>query len=340
MVVDCCKRGDDTLPLALLRHFGVDAVDLLVVTHPDRDHYRGLHELVGAVRVAYLWRYRGFHMRRQTLAKLCELHPGNRRYRDLLDAQNAILPLMEENRGFEVAMDTRPWGARGEDGYEVHCIAPCPADIAHESVQLHKLFTIVKDGIAVDDAVERFVLGQSGSVDGRGNPVSLAISIRWRAASVLLGGDVECADGAVHRGWSGIIETLSSPMDDRLRLLQGLQMVKVSHHGSKGAFSAEAWGHHASRGRVDVAVTTPFRGSDKQPPHTSTFQDLLAVARRVALTSSPDAAGSWDRITDGGWVQETTTLCDGDGAWVAVVFDGGAPPTVTHGRGGAVFTAA
>lgn len=339
MVVDCCKLGDVTLPLALLRHFGVSAIDLLVVTHPDRDHYRGLDELIGGVCVKHLWRYRGFQTRREALAELCAQQPGNTKFRDLLRAQEAMLPLLETNQGFEAAIDMVPWPG-GSSSYEVICLAPCSADIVHECRELHNLLKLTSAGVRFDERVERFILGQRNGVDGRGNPLSLALSIRWQGVGVLLGGDVECSEGDPHRGWSGVLETLALPHLNRLHLVRGLQMVKVAHHGSKGAFSHDAWAHHASGGAVDVAVMTPFKGNDQQPPHIETFRALRGFARSVVLTAEPSSTSRWDRVTAEGWTPEPSTGSSGDGAWVAVSFDGVSAPSVTLGRGGAAFTPA
>ncbi|MFS8066899.1 MAG: hypothetical protein ACMG6S_11060 [Byssovorax sp.] len=251
-----------------------------------------------------------------------------------------MLPLLKTNRGSEVAIDTRPWASDGSSSYEVTCIAPCPADIVHESVQLQGLLKIMTKGVSFDEPVERFILGQCGGVDGRGNPLSLALAIRWNGVKVLLGGDVECPESEPHRGWSGILETLALPHQNRLHLIQGLQMVKVAHHGSKGAFSQEAWTHHAAGGAVDVVVATPFKGSDDKPPHEVTFRALLEFARRVVLTAEPSSTSGWDRVTSAGWASAPGLCMRGDGAWVAVSFDAVSAPVVTLGRGGAAFTPA
>lgn len=207
MVVDSCRSDGVTLPLALLQRFGVTAIDLLVVTHPDADHYRGLAELVQGIKPRHLWRYKGFHTRRDALAHLANTQPGNKRYPDLLAAHDAIAPLMSMNHGFEVAINSMPWRGGDSDPYEVTCVAPCSADLVHETVQLHELLRLVKDKVQFNESVERFLLGHARGVDGRGNPLSLALAIRWRDNRILLGGDVEAPEGEPSRGWRGIVDT-------------------------------------------------------------------------------------------------------------------------------------
>jgi len=353
MVVDTCKLDEVTLPLALLRHFGAPRVDLLVVTHPDRDHYKGLPELIKGIDVKCLWRYRGFHHRRKVLTRLCELNPENgRKFADLRLAEEAMAPFMEHNGGFEVAIDSCTWP--NEQAYEVTCIAPCPADLRHEGEQLHALFRVLleagSEGVALDPGVERFLLGKARGVDGKGNPISLALVIRWRGIGILLGGDVEAPRTDASRGWSGILTTLERGWPKGLDLVRDLHVVKVSHHGSWGAFSEDAWKLHAETGAVEVAVVTPFRGNEDQPPHRETFRALGRFAKRVALPSPPSYPtkwdhledpprdhGAWERLADTGWLQVTVPQGPGAGACVAVTFDAISSARVAVSRQGGLF---
>jgi beta-lactamase superfamily II metal-dependent hydrolase len=46
MVVDSCVGGEVVLPLELLRECEVEALHLLVLTHPHADHYQGLEQIM------------------------------------------------------------------------------------------------------------------------------------------------------------------------------------------------------------------------------------------------------------------------------------------------------
>lgn len=341
VVVDTCEHNGVVLPSALLDHFDVRAVDLLVVTHPDRDHYKGLPHLLSASRaggsldVRVLWRYRGFHTRRNVLAKLCALDASNkRRFAELLAADDAM-DRVGRGRVFEAALDTMPWSGRGgaDAGYEVTCIAPCQRDQAYEGEQLAKLLHVARDGIALDERAERFLLGKARGVDGKGNPLSLALAIRWGSIGVLLGGDVEAPMDA-ERGWNGVLATLAQEWPKSPDLLRSLKIVKVSHHGSKGAFSEAAWKLHAEARPVDLAIITPFRGSSNPPPHRETLSNLGRFAAQVALTSEPS---SWGKLTDAGWVRIDAPRGPGNAACVAVTLDGASSLSVQASEQGAVF---
>lgn len=329
IVVDSCTQDGVVLPLALLRHFGASAVDLLVVTHPDRDHYKGLPELIGAMDVRHLWRYRGFGQRRTALARLCRLYPDNKSYAELSAADQAMEPLMADSRGFEVAIgeQTWPWGG---GPYAVNCIAPSPADLRHEYEQSSQLLAFVAEekGVRLDARVERFLLGKARGVDGRGNPVSLALTIHWQGMGILLGGDVEAPKEDAARGWSGILATFARIHPQFLDLLRSLRVVKASHHGSWGAFLEAAWKLHAEANPVELAIVTPFRGSENPPPQRETLESLGRFAQRLALTSAPDGNGAWQRITDAGWVRVDVPRGAGRAACVAVTFAGTGPADI------------
>lgn len=335
MVVDTCKQGDITLPLALLRHFGAKAIDLLVISHPDRDHYKGLPEIVAGIDVKLLWRYRGFHQRRPLLAKLCKLDPANKLLADLRSAEEAMARLVAEQKGFEVGIETLEWPGHGSASpYRVSCIAPCPQDLRHESEELAKLFKLGPSGISLAPAAQQLLLGKSGSIDGKGNPLSLALVIRWGGIGILLGGDVEAPSDA-SRGWRGVLRVLGQEWPRSLDLLRNLTLVKLSHHGSIGAFCEDAWRFHAQDAPAHVAIVTPFRGGGNSPPQRETFRALKGLVRTVALTAAPvDGSGDaefdpWERITGEGWVRIHAVQGPGAAPCVAVVVDGASAASVT-----------
>lgn len=339
LVMDTCMQGDVTLPLALLEHFQARAIDLLVISHPDRDHYRGLPQIVSSLEVKLLWRYRGFHQRRPLLAKLCELDPGNKQLSDLREAEEAMGQISKEHRSHEVAIDAMEWPRSGAP-YQVSCIAPCPGDFLHQTEELAKLFKLGPEGIKLAPAAERFLLGKAGGVDGKGNPLSLAIVIRWGGVGVLLGGDLE-APLDTRRGWRGVLAALAQQWPKSLDLLRDLTLVKLSHHGSFGAFCREAWSLHTERAPAELAIVTPFRGGGSSPPQRETFRALKGLVRAVALTSAPISgatmADPWERLTGEGWTRVPHPQGPGTAPCVAVVLDAASPPSVTVSMPSAAF---
>lgn len=68
IVVDSCERGGTNLPVRLLTALQLEQIDLLIVTHPDLDHVKGLSELL-AFNPLRVWRY-PFALLRELLALL------------------------------------------------------------------------------------------------------------------------------------------------------------------------------------------------------------------------------------------------------------------------------
>jgi hypothetical protein len=327
MVVDSCRHSGVNLPLELLRHLDVTAIDLLALTHPDLDHYRGLSELIASLPVRRLWRYPGFGTARDILVEI-EKEGKDPDFRELLAAYDAMAPLMRAKGsiGREVGYDTIPWPHDAGGGYQVWCIAPGQPDLMHEKEWMAALYKRMKDGRMLTLAEKRRLMGKA-------NALSLAMVIRWGRVGVLLGGDVEHDASNAARGWRGVIANLQE--DENLRLIQGLRLVKTAHHGSQSAFSEDAWQHHATGGAVELAVITRFSRGANPPPHTDGLAPILRHARQLALTSEP--ADGWPLVTAGGWARVTHPSGPGGAACVAVTLGAAPPSTITLSAQAALF---
>ncbi len=55
MLVDCRRSETRPSPLEYLRQKGLNSLDLLVITHPHRDHLSGIQEVCEALKPKYLW---------------------------------------------------------------------------------------------------------------------------------------------------------------------------------------------------------------------------------------------------------------------------------------------
>lgn len=311
LVVDSCVQNDVNLPLELLRHFDAPAIDLLAVTHPDLDHYKGLPELIAGFEVKRLWRYPGFRSARDMLIRLEKDDPKNKSLREMRRMYDAMLPLMKSPKGREAGYDTR---LLPESTCRVTCIAPCPQAKTHEAEGLVALVKRIERGEELTKEDKRRLMGEA-------NRLSLAIVIWWGEVGILLGGDVEHDDGNEARGWPGIIAVMKE--DDTLELIQGLRIVKLPHHGSKGAFCEEAWKHHASKGPVELAVVTRFDKGANPPPHAAGLDKLLPYAGKLALTSSP--GDDFSHVLDAGWTRITHACGPGDAACVAITLEPSPP---------------
>jgi len=244
LVVDACRTGKESFPLRVLRRLGATEVHLAIVTHPDLDHIAGFAELAAGVTIHRLWRYAGGTLR-DVLSSWVRKIPGQARLQELSKALDAMDRLADANRCVEAGLDTRDWPDEDGAPYRVTCIAPCAADVVANRRTLQRLveLSISKSGEAkprLSKGVEQLMLGRSRHLNGRGNPLSLAVVLWWGEIGILLSGDVECS-GDRYRGWDGICAALQD--DGRLQLLRGPKLVKVAHHGSNGAFSQLALGH-------------------------------------------------------------------------------------------------
>lgn len=317
MVIDSCVLDGVNLPLELLRHLDISAIDLLAVTHADLDHHQGLTELLANMKVRHLWRYPGFQTARELLI-LLEKTESDPRFTKLLRAHEAMLPLIKSARGDEAAYGHR-WWPKGAS-YQVTCLAPCSTEKVYEFTAMAELIKRLQRGSSLTTEEKRHLMG-------RANRLSLALIIWWNDIGILLGGDIE-SEAAEDRGWKGILANLreDEDMEDRgLRLIRGLRLVKASHHGSKGAFCEEAWTEHSAGGPVEFVIVTRFNRGENPPPHPSGLDPLRRFATKLALTSMPKAG--WSVVTDADWVQLAHPSGPGSAACVAITL---APASTSH----------
>lgn len=308
MVVDSFLHGDRRcLPLDVLRHFGVERLDLLVVTHPDLDHIGGLDQLINGVDVLRAWRYPHGGLARDLFASLLARQPNNTRLHDLHAAAQALDTLEQKNRLHTAAFRTQSWSP-GQMGYEVHCLAPVPFDSRRMRLQLDSIFSLDSaNAITLSKRAERYFAGTSRAFGDRPNVVSLALLIAWGDQRVLLAGDVENGTSNPQSGWSGILASLQREHDDGLQgspdLLQNLAAIKVAHHGSHRAFHPPAWTIHGSM--VPASVVTPFNRGSHPPPHVTTLRAIRKHARTLVVTSN--GGGAHAKALREGWSQDGPT---------------------------------
>ena len=323
MVVDSCEQNGVNLPLALLQHFGVQVIDLLVMTHPDLDHYRGIPDIIAAFEIKRFWRYPGFATWRDLLVDL-ERTGRNARFGEMCRVMDAILSLTKTVRAHEVCYGNKTWPRDASFG--VTCIAPCSSEKTYESERRTSLVRRFREGEALTASEVRRLMGEA-------NSLSLALVIWWGKVGVLLGGDVEHDAANDARGWRGVIGNLRE--DGELHLIQGLRLVKAAHHGSEGAFSEDAWTHHATPDPVELAVVTRFNRGRNPPPQASGLEPIGRFARRIALTSKP--SGGWSRILGRGFVRVDHPGGPGAAACVAITLTEMAPADIRLSAQSALF---
>lgn len=78
LVVDACTHDGKNLARELLSHLGIRSIDLLVLTHPDLDHVRGIAELIDHFTPGKIWRYPKFSCLRDLVLLWCRQAPANK----------------------------------------------------------------------------------------------------------------------------------------------------------------------------------------------------------------------------------------------------------------------
>lgn len=298
MVVDSCLLGDTNLPLELLRFHGVKTLDLLAATHGDLDHLRGIDELISTLDVQMMLRFPGFGSLFELLQGLLARSP--RATPELTALQRALeagRELMAKNRAWEAGTATFSWPPGRERTYTVEPIAPTPHDLHQYQEALQQVLVDWKRGKpALHARVRQFLLGQRARLAPKANILSLAFSMEWGQRRLLLGGDVE-SPRSPRSGWRGVLEILHR--FGREQLVRDVSVVKVSHHGSAGAFCEEAWKLHAATRRVELAVLTPFSRGRNPPPHAQALKGVSHYSERLGITAPCKL-----RLPGSGWQSE------------------------------------
>jgi beta-lactamase superfamily II metal-dependent hydrolase len=296
VVVDSCERAGINLPALLLTRLGITQIDLLVVTHPDLDHVKGLTEILDGFNPARVWRY-PFALLREILATLTKA-PESSDYARHVEAVRGYAALddhlMRTGLVEEVTYG-RTWAPPGSP-YNVHALAPTSYDTNRARNRVRGLIERRRRRWLLSDQAKTW-LSAGTPLGDLPNMVSLGLAIEWGARRIVLAGDIENGDGGPYSGWSGVLEHLDRPDDQRGRLVDDVDLIKVAHHGSSGAFSAVAWKRHA-RSAKTIGVVTTY--SPSSLPDRDTLGALRSHCHRLGIAA--DAGAAFERAMEAGWV--------------------------------------
>jgi hypothetical protein len=296
VVIDCCGKAGVNLPVRLLTDLGVKKIDLLIVTHPDLDHVKGLADLLALFKPLRIWRY-PFGLLREILALLVDAPGGSRyaRHTEALRGAVALNDQLEATGAVEEITYGKCWLPPGS-GYGLHALAPTAYDTHRARQHVRGLIENRRGRWGLSDRAKEW-LNSDKPLGDLPNMVSIGIAIEWGQRRVVLAGDIENGDDTPYSGWAGVLDHLDRSDDLRGRLVDDVDLIKVAHHGSEGAFSKLAWDRHTKNNSAATGIITTFAPS--KLPDVATLRALRGHCRRLGI--AVDAGESFDRAMTAGW---------------------------------------
>lgn len=273
MVVDSCVdralTGRHSAPLQYLRSLGVDAssaVRLIVVSHWDDDHIRGIATLVDAcpsARVCFSTSFteREFSQFIETVsigtaatdgANVSEL----RRVLNILGARNQPIVRATPGRTLLSTPHVRTWSPSDADAQEF-------------------LRFLAQSRPRGGEPLRRVVPGTP-------NLTSVVVSVHWEDQAILLGADME-NHSDVNKGWGAIVR------EARLLEFEKAHLVKVPHHGSHTGHDDRMWNELLHP--LPISKIAPFgRGrEDRRPPKPEDVRRIFRLSSRLFITAQRSA---------------------------------------------------
>jgi hypothetical protein len=294
VVVDVCQQAGTNLPLALLDHLGAASLDLMIVTHPDLDHVRGLADIIQTRPPEELWRYPLEASIRDFIADW-----ARRRKQKGVEADlRAMGDYLRSPKGdvSAAAYGNLEWPSKAAS-YKLRAIAPTECDKDRASRVFMK--RLLKNKVELDAWLDR--ISQGSAPGDSPNVLSVAVLFELGAQRVLFGGDVLTGARSPKSGWKGILRLLLK--HDRGHPFEDLAAVKLPHHGSRGAFEPTTWALH-SKSSKPIAIAAPF--SPSELPDKFTLNSLRPLARNLLVSSSHNGLPAF--AASGGWAAAKATV--------------------------------
>ena len=266
--MDSCLDPTTQKPAALsyLAAMGVETTEvaLVLVTHWDDDHIKGIGEIVGkcpGASVACSMALR----REEILQFVCEQEAATGAHGSGLDELATVLGHCRSTGRLVWAKATLPLHPRLAGGdHTVVALSPSD-DAVSRSIE-----SLIEEATREKISFRRRYKAPEGP-----NGASVAAVVR-SGASILLGADLENSNNPL-TGWDAV---LSYARPDRT-----LSAVKVPHHGSRGAHNGRVWDELMDDSAI--AIVTPWQLGGRFLPTDQDLDRLKRVADRVFVTSRP-----------------------------------------------------
>jgi beta-lactamase superfamily II metal-dependent hydrolase len=270
-LIDSCINPQSRSPAALSYLDGLglspaEVVRLVIATHWDDDHIRGIGEIVDAcnsARVACSAALR----RPDILAFVVQQEAAGGALGSGLDEFRRVLRTCHE-RGVTIL-----WAKANlplhplPPGYTPRVVALSPSEDAFE----RSIESLIEAATAARSTLPRRYRAPEGPNGG-----SVATSVRLGEHAVLAGADLEVSANK-ETGWDAVLAYSKPPVKASL--------VKVPHHGSAGAHLDAMWRELAEDD--PVAVVAPWSRGAKYLPTQADLSRLRSVAGKLLLTATP-----------------------------------------------------
>lgn len=273
-IVDSCINPYTRQPAALsylesLHLAAPNVVRLVVATHWDDDHIRGLNDIVEACPGA-TFACSAALRRREIIAFVIEQEAARGALGSGVDEFRKILRLCRD-RGTLIL-----WAKANlplhplPPGDAPRVVALSPSEDAFE----RSVESLIEAATAARSTVPRRYRAPEGA-----NGASVAMSVRNENVAVLLGADLETSTND-EAGWEAVVRYCRPSVQ--------ASAVKVPHHGSSGAHHEEMWSQLAVSNAL--AVLAPWARGTKFLPTDEDLGRLRSVAGRVYITAVPSLA--------------------------------------------------
>jgi beta-lactamase superfamily II metal-dependent hydrolase len=275
MIVDSCVvRGEaKALPLEYLAAIGVDPakqVQLVVASHWDDDHIRGLMQVIRTCKKARL-AFSSAYTEKDFLTIVGAFEPGSMRRRSGVREVWEIYDYLKREKTRKVRhahVDQTLWVRHEEPRCEVTALSPSDAD---EQTSIEDFRASYAEAIA--NGTREFF----STVEPNASSVVLWIAVG--DIRILLGADLEVGNDA-SRGWSAVLNA-----DEWQGSLASV--VKIPHHGSATADSVGMWSSMLVP--HPVGAVSPFIGGRHRIPSSAERAAIRGHTSRGYLTRDPDA---------------------------------------------------
>lgn len=269
VLIDSCLHPMSGEPagLAYLKKIGVsveETVCLVLITHWDNDHIRGIAQVVAECEGATVACSQAiddddtFQFVIEQEQEATPAGPG-------LDELRSILRLCKK-RGIVWAKANLPLHPR-PPGDKPEVVALSPSEDAVE----RGLLSLIETATGLARVVSRRYRAPEGP-----NGASVVASVRSGEVSVLMGADLETSNNP-ETGWDAVI-AYAQPA-------ARASLVKVPHHASPDAHHDAMWQELLEDDRL--AILTPFANGDVHLPTEEDVARVMSLAAPVYLTAIP-----------------------------------------------------